>query len=104
MPLDIYLLSNIVVWTSNFAALIIGCLYCYRVGFPGYLRIFPLYLFVSFAVEFFANKYLRSFLPFTLAGDQLLIGKILYNLFTVFETYLDAFRVAFDRAREFCDK
>jgi len=23
---------------------------------------------------------------------------------TVFETYSDAFRVAFDRAREFCDK
>ncbi|MES1159324.1 MAG: hypothetical protein ABUM51_01070, partial [Bacteroidota bacterium] len=88
MPLDIYFLSNIVVWASNFAALIIGCLYCYRTGFPSYLRIFPFYLFVSFAVEIFANKYLRSYLPFPPSDDQLMAGKVLYNLFTVFETFI----------------
>jgi hypothetical protein len=86
MPLDIYFLSNITSCLSNLASLLVGCLYCYRAGAPGYLRIFPLYLLVSIAVEFFANKYFRILLPFHLDDVKLVVRQVSYNFFTVFET------------------
>lgn len=86
MPSDIYLFSNIVSFLASLAALIVGCLYCYRAGYPGYLRIFPVYLLVSIAIEFLANNYYRSWLPFHLDDVKITVKEILYNSFTLFET------------------
>jgi hypothetical protein len=87
MPIvDINFFSDVVSWTSNLAALIIACLYCYRPDRPAYLKVFPLYLFVSFWIEFFADKFLRPFLPFTIHDENSHIADVLYNLFTLFET------------------
>ena len=91
MPIDINFLSDVVSWISNLTALIIACLYCYRPDRPAYLRIFPVYLFVSFGIEFFADKFLRTFLPFTIHDDNSHIADVLYNIFTVFETAVFAY-------------
>ena len=87
MPIDIYFLSDIVVWTTNLLALIIGCFYCYRKTLPAYLKIFPFYLFISIAIEIVAHPYLRPiFKLLAFSAHPSSISNDLYNLFTIFET------------------
>ena len=70
-------------------ALIIGSLYCYRAGLPGYLKIFPFYLFVSIGIEVIAHPYLRAvFKLLPSSAHQVAISFILYNFYTVFETFV----------------
>ncbi len=88
MHIDIYIFSNIIVWITNLLALIIGCLYCYRKNLPAYLKIFPFYLFVSIGIEVVANPYLRPiFKLLAFSTHQSLISNVLYNFYTVFETF-----------------
>jgi len=89
MHIDIYFFSNVIVWITNLLALIIGCLYCYRKGFPDYLRIFPFYLFVSIGIEVIANPFLEPiFKLLAFSTHKTLTGNILYNFYTVFETFV----------------
>ena len=91
MPIDIYFLSNVILWITNLLTLVIACLYCYRVDRPDYLRIFPIYLFVSIAIEFFANSFIRKWFPFPFLDHQPALAHALYNLFTPFETFVFAY-------------
>lgn len=73
-------------WITNLVALGFGVLYCYKNYNPGYLRIFPPYLLVSFGVEVLVNPYINNifnFRPF--ADHQRYAMYALYNLFTLFE-------------------
>jgi hypothetical protein len=86
MYIDIYFLSNIISSIAGFITLIIACFCCYRKGVPGYLKIFPVYLFVSDGIELFANRPLITLFKFHFSPEQLLLRFPIYNLFTVFET------------------
>jgi hypothetical protein len=89
MSADIYFISNVVNWIANLLALAVALLYCFRSFNPSYLRIFPLYLFVSIGIEALVNPYvsqLFDFRPF--AGRQDYAMNILYNLFTPFELFI----------------
>lgn len=91
MPLTIYLISTISNLTGNLVALIIGLLYCYRRSSPPYLRIFPVYLFVSLAVEVIAGAFIGKVFHFSIFGDhQPYAKKVIYNLYTLFELYVFA--------------
>jgi hypothetical protein len=86
---DIYFISNVVNWIANLLALTVAILYCYRSFNPAYLRVFPVYLFVSIGIEALVNPYvskLFDFRPF--ASHQLYIMNISYNIFTLFELFI----------------
>jgi hypothetical protein len=83
MPVDIYIISNIINWISNLLALVIALCYCYRDFSPCYLRVFPIYLFLSFAAEVLANCAFEYYLHFKPFSDQ--TRYIIYNLFTLTE-------------------
>ncbi|HVU53708.1 MAG TPA: hypothetical protein VHD83_01580 [Puia sp.] len=87
MPTDIYFISNVVNWIINLVAFIIAVCYCYRSLNPSYLRIFPLYLFVSIAVELLVNSYLRIFGIQPFGSRQDYARTAIYNLYTPFELF-----------------
>ena len=92
MNIDIHFLSNIAIWITGLIALITGCLYCYREGLPGYLKILPVYLFVSNGIEVFAVPNLSVIFQLHFSPmEQSSLRHLLYNLFTVFETFIFAY-------------
>lgn len=86
---NIYFISNVVNWIANLLALTVAILYCFRSFNPAYLRIFPLYLFVSIGIEAMVNPFINKFFDFEpFAGHQPYIMNIFYNLFTPFELFI----------------
>lgn len=63
-------------------SLIMSLVYCFRKQCPPYLRVFPVYCFVSFSVEMLVNIYFYG------ARGPGVTYLTLYNLFTVFELSL----------------
>jgi len=91
MTTHIYFLSNATAWITNLLALFLGTIYCYRKGQPVYLWIFPLYLFVSIAIEIVANPFLIPiFNLLAFSSHQAQTGDVIYNFYTVFETFVFA--------------
>jgi len=91
MPTGIYHISALVSILTNIITLLIGIFYCYRSQNPPYMRIFPGYLFISAAVEFFANPdilQLFNYQPF--GNHQGYVALALYNLYTPFELFMFA--------------
>ncbi len=89
MPSDIYFISNVVNWITNLLALAVAVLYCYRDFNPSYLRVFPIYLFVSIAIEALVNPYINQILDFRpFDGRQEYFRMAIYNLFTPFELFI----------------
>lgn len=89
MPTDIYFISTVANWLTNFLAFVVGVFYCYRTVNPPYMRIFPGYLFISLAIEVFVNHYFLLLLhskPFGI--HQQYATLTLYNLFTPFELFM----------------
>jgi len=55
--MTIYYISFIASAVSNILALAVGSLYCYRRTNEKFLRIFPLYLLMSFSVDIFSGSF-----------------------------------------------
>jgi len=71
--------------------LAVGIFYCYRSYNPSYLRIFPVYLFVSIAIEFLINSYLLTIFHYQPFGSHQHYARFtLYNLYTPFELFMFA--------------
>ena len=86
MPTDIFFISNLALWTFNLLALAISMLYCYREFNPSYLKIFPMYLFVSIAIEILVSSQIDRAFHFRPFGSyQPYLRMVFYNLFTLFE-------------------
>jgi hypothetical protein len=89
MPTNIYFISNVVNIAANILVFIISLLYCYRRGKPRYLRLFPIYLAVSIAVELLVNSFMTTlwhFQPFGSYQDR--ARNVIYNLWGPFELYI----------------
>ena len=89
MPPTIFLISNISAFVTNLVTLTFAILYCYRDVNPRYLRVFPLYLAISFLVELLVNQYFTLLLGFPLFGKhQAFARHMTYKLFTLFELFV----------------
>jgi len=91
MPTGIYHISALISILTNIVTLLIGVFYCYRSQNPSYMRIFPVYLFISAAVEFFADADILTlfrYRPFGNYHDY--VASAIYNLYTPFELFIFA--------------
>ncbi|HVU97717.1 MAG TPA: hypothetical protein VHE34_20980 [Puia sp.] len=86
---SIYIFSILINLTANFLALAIGVACCYRNRNPSYVRIFPVYLFVSVAIELLVNEFVSRLFHFKPFGDyQDVASNAIYNLYTPFELFI----------------
>jgi len=91
MPTDIYNISGLINLIINIVAFAVGIFYCYRSHNPPYMRIFPIYLFVSAAIEFFINPYIPKLFNYQRFGSHREYATFLtYNLYTPFELFIFA--------------
>lgn len=89
---NIYFISNVVNWIANLLALAVALLYCFKRKNPSYLRIFPVYLFVSIGIEVLVNPYMIKWLDYQpFCARQPYIMNVFYNLFTPFELFMFAY-------------
>lgn len=89
---DIFYISNVLNWITTTLALITGAIYCYRSNNPLYMRLFPVYLFISIGVEILANPLIHRLLHIDLFGryEEYAMNTI-YNLFTPCELLMFAY-------------